>query len=147
MAGSRIGFWGNAHRPALSRQKVRHAPRDATCVYFANSYGGKLSEVPGNALNMLQTKSSEIREAKPVKIFHRMFRPLEKKGARGPKGAGSAFLARLGRKNRHELLHMGASALRAVDGIFPVLRNALNDGKFLLARLALVFVRGHGILL
>lgn len=75
-----------------------------------------------------------------------MFRPLGKRGL-GFESGDSAFFARLGRKNRHELLYLGASAFRAVYGIFPVLRNALYDGKFLLARLALVLVRGHGILL
>lgn len=78
-------------------------------------------------------------------------RLAQKKGARTRpppgKSAGSALFARLSREDGHELLDLGAFAFRALDRVFPVFRNALNDGEFFLARLALVFVRGHGVLL
>ncbi len=60
---------------------------------------------------------------------------------------GSAFLTRLRREDGHELFDLGALAFRALDRVFPMLRNALNNGEFLLAGLALVFVRRHGVLL
>ncbi|MBZ4658872.1 MAG: hypothetical protein JG766_795 [Desulfacinum sp.] len=72
-----------------------------------------------------------------------------KRGPRvfGPGGPISAFLACLGDEKGDELFDLFVPALRTVDRCLSVFGKALDDGEFVAAGLALVFVGRHGTLL